>query len=59
LLTTAITAAIVGALSLFGMTPTPWLIGAIWIGVKVLVVGGIFGLVAKFLQKRKAPVGDA
>lgn len=58
LFTTAITAAIVGALALFGITPTAWAIGAIWIAVKVLVVLGIFGAVGKFFQKRKAPVVD-
>ena len=57
--TTAITAAIVGALALVGITPTAWAIGAIWLVVKALVVLGIFGAVGKFFQKRKDPVVDS
>lgn len=59
MITTAVTAAIVGTLALFGVSPTAWTIGAIWIFVKALVVLGIFGFVSKLFQKRKAPVVDS
>lgn len=59
MITTAVTAAIVGALAVFGVTPTPWAIGAIWLVVKAFVVLGIFGAVTKLFSKRKAPVVDS
>ncbi len=54
-----LTAAIVGALAAFGVSPTPWLIGAILVAVKALVVLlGVLG-VGKLFQKKKAPVVDS
>ncbi|MEB3198860.1 MAG: hypothetical protein VKP62_16840 [Candidatus Sericytochromatia bacterium] len=54
MLTTAITAAIVSLLNLFGVSPEPMLIGAIWIAVKALVVatglavgGSLLGVTGK------------
>lgn len=59
MITTAITAAIVGLLNILGVAPDPFLIGAIWLAVKALIVGG--GLLggAKLVQRLKDTRPDA
>jgi hypothetical protein len=59
LLTTAITAVIVGALNMLGVAPDPFLIGAIWVAVKAAIVGlGLLGG-AKLLQRARKQDSDA
>ena len=53
MLTTAITAAITGILSFFGIPPGPYIAG-IWIGVKVLVVATIALIAWRTARKAKA-----
>ncbi len=54
MLTTAITGAIAGGMAWFGVTPSPYVLAGVWIGVKVLVVAGITGLGALGLRKKAA-----
>ncbi|MEB3329453.1 MAG: hypothetical protein VKQ33_09505 [Candidatus Sericytochromatia bacterium] len=59
MLTTAITAAIVGALNILGVSPDPVLIGAIWVAVKAAIVGlGLLGG-ARLLQRARKQDSDA
>jgi len=51
LLTTAITAAIVGVLNALGVAPDPFLIGAIWVAVKACIVGLAMLGGARLLQR--------
>ena len=59
MITTAITAAIVAALAFFGIAPSPWLVGAIWIAVKAMVVLGALALAARTMRRSKAASGDS
>lgn len=54
MLTAAISALIVGVLALFGVKLSLQAIAVVVVVVKVLVVGGIMGLTAKFMNKPKA-----
>ena len=53
MLTTAITGAIAAVLVGMGMTPSASLLAGIWIGVKIVVVGGIMGVSALTLRKKR------
>lgn len=53
MITTAITAAIAGVLSFFGVEPGPYLAG-VWIGVKIVIVSiGVF-IAWRISKKKKA-----
>jgi hypothetical protein len=52
MLTTAITGAIAGTMTWFGMTPSPYVLAGVWIGVKVVVVAAITGLGALGMRKK-------
>ena len=53
MLTTAITGAIAAVLVGMGMTPSASLLAGIWIAVKIVVVGGIMGVSALTLRKKR------
>ena len=53
MITTAITAAIGAALSFFGIPPGPYL-GAVWIAVKLLIVGVAVLIGVRSLRKKAA-----
>jgi hypothetical protein len=54
MITTAITAAIGAVLSFFGVAPGPYL-GAVWIAVKLLIVGGALLIGLRMARKKDAP----
>ena len=56
MITTAVTGFIVAVLALVGITPTAWLIGAIWLAVKAVIVVGAFALAARGLKKAPEPI---
>lgn len=53
MITTAITAAIAAVLGFFGIPPGPY-VGAVWLGVKLLLVGGGVLLGVRALHRRRA-----
>jgi hypothetical protein len=53
MLTTAITGAIYTFLKLIGQNPNPATVAAIWVGIKVLIVGA--GLFFTFAWKKNKP----
>lgn len=56
MITTAVTGFIVAILAFMGISPTAWLVGAIWLGVKAIIVVGAFALAARGFKK---PVVEA
>jgi hypothetical protein len=54
--TALISAAIIGALAFFGIKLSIAQIAGVAIVVKIVVVGGIFGLIAKYYRKKNEDV---
>lgn len=55
MITTAVTGFIVAILAFFGITPSAWLIGAIWLAVKAVIVVSAFAIAALGFKKAQAP----
>jgi len=53
MITSAITAAIVAVLNFLGVSPDPYLIGGIWIGVKIGIIGVMAFFGWRMVRKRK------
>jgi len=58
-ITAAVTAAIVGLLALFGVKPSPWAVGAVAVGVKIVIVAGTLAIGARLMRRKKGTLAAA